>query len=192
MRCALLAALANLLACGGDERQRGRGQITEAIETSVTSTDPADCTELQTQRFVEQTNFETGETALQECENDAADTPRTPTRSRSATSRSTGPAPRPTSPSPAAPSTARRSSVALVKEGDQWKLDEITDIPEFDSAAFRQTLLGRDPRRATSRPMSADCIVQAFAQTDDETLKSTFLSGDGEQLNALFAECIPS
>jgi hypothetical protein len=49
----ILLAL-GLGACGSS----GSGEaakVEEAIESSATSTDPADCTKLETQRFVEQT-----------------------------------------------------------------------------------------------------------------------------------------
>src|SRR5262245_55412419 len=62
-----------LAACGGGDSGDDEGDVTEVIETSVKTTDPADCTKLATQQFLEQTTFETGDAAVQQCEEDATD-----------------------------------------------------------------------------------------------------------------------
>ncbi|MGH2986495.1 MAG: hypothetical protein ACRDLO_07405, partial [Solirubrobacterales bacterium] len=77
MLAATLAVSLALGACGGDDDDGGGEEedaITEVIETSVTSTDPAKCTRVETQAFLEQTNFSVGDEAVRDCEEDAADT----------------------------------------------------------------------------------------------------------------------
>ncbi|HWI97181.1 MAG TPA: hypothetical protein VNS60_14060 [Solirubrobacterales bacterium] len=67
--CILILSALAFAACGssgGDD-----GEIEEVIETSATSTDPADCKKLNTQQFMEQTTQESGEAAVKSCEEEA-------------------------------------------------------------------------------------------------------------------------
>lgn len=67
--CILIFAGIFFAACGssgGDE-----AEVKEVIEKSATTTDPADCKKLQTQKFMEQTSEESGQAAVQECEEEA-------------------------------------------------------------------------------------------------------------------------
>jgi hypothetical protein len=178
-------------ACGGDDDDGGddADEITEVIETSVKSTDPANCTELQTAAFTDQTNLANGDAALQECEDDAADTSGDPDsvevsdiavdgESATASVAFTG-------------GSLDGSTVALelVKEGDQWKLDEITDITEFDFEAFQVALGEQLFEQGDISAQTAQCIDQAIREAGADQVEEIFLSGDGTQLDTLFAGC---
>jgi hypothetical protein len=193
---ALLAAAPFLLAaCGGDDDGGGsedEDQITEVIETSVSSDDPADCTELSTQAFVEQTTFETGEAAVAQCEEDAAD----PTDDADSVEVSDisvdGEAATANVAFTGGTFDGSTVTVSLLKEGDQWKLDSIDDIPEFDRAAFDAAFIEQIEAEEDIPAQVSTCITDAFSAASDDQIKEAFLSGDGERLNALFTECIPS
>lgn len=190
----LFAASLLLVACGADDGggSADEDEIVTVIETSAVSTDPADCAALLTQAFMEQTGFETGDAAVTACEQDAADTSDDPDSVEVAEVAVDG-------------STATANvtfvggvfdgsvlTISLVKEGEQWKLDSIDDIPELNREALVQSFTDEITAAGDVPPEIADCIVQAFTDASDEDLKAAILSGDGEQVTALFAPCIPS
>ncbi len=69
---ALLVSALALVACGGSGSS-DEDKIEEAIETSATASDPANCTKLETLSFSEQSSGESGKAATEECEEEAKD-----------------------------------------------------------------------------------------------------------------------
>ena len=190
----LVAASLLLAACGGanSSSSEDEDQITEVIQTTATSTDPADCEKLQTQAFNEQTSFETGDAALAQCKQDATDSSDDPDSVEVSKIEVDGDTATADAAVTGGPFDGSTLTFSLVKEGEQWKLDGIDDIPEFDRealvASFEQDLssAGDVPQQV------ADCITQALGSAGEEEIKTAFLSGDGDQVSALFADCIPS
>lgn len=192
--CAALIA-AFLAACGDDDDDGGGGEeeaaITETIETSVLTTDPADCTRLQTQAFMEQVNFATGEEAVKDCEEDVADTSNDPDSvdvsevdvgdgEASANAAFTG-----------GPFDGSTVSVDLVKDGEQWKLDAITDVPELNLESFQQSFVD-ELRADESIPQQiADCMTDAIGEVSEDQVEDVLVSGSEEDLVGLFGDCIP-
>jgi hypothetical protein len=66
----VVSALA-LAACGSSESDEDK--VVDVIETSITTNDPANCTTLETQAFVEQGSDESGKAAIADCEKEAED-----------------------------------------------------------------------------------------------------------------------
>ena len=66
----VLAAL-TLTACGGGGGSSDEGKITETIEKAATTSDPSNCTELETPAFVEQNSEQKGKAAVKSCEEEA-------------------------------------------------------------------------------------------------------------------------
>jgi hypothetical protein len=189
----LVAAPLLLAACGSDDGgSEDEDQITEVIETSVKSTDPADCTKLQTQAFTEQSSFETGEAAIAQCEEDVADTSDDPDSVEVSSVEVDGEAATADIAFAGGSFDGSTVSVSLLKEGDQWKLDSIDDIPEFNRDGFQQAFSDGITSAEDVPPQVADCIVEAFGSASDEQIKAAFLSGEADQFNGLFAECLPS
>lgn len=192
----IVAALA-ISACGGDDDDGGDSggsdedaQITEVIETSVKSSDPADCTTLQTQKFVEQIQFESGAEAVASCEEDAADTSDDPDSVEVSSIEVEGTNATADVSFVGSPFDGSTLSLALVKEGDQWKLDEITDIPEFDFEAFQASFSEELTADGDVPPEVATCIGDSFSSAGADTVKEAFISGDEAQLTALFGDCL--
>jgi hypothetical protein len=139
----IVSALA-LVACGSGSSDES--QIEEAVETSATSTDPADCTKLATQRFVEQTTQSEGAEAVKKCEKEASNDE----GAKSATVSNVE-----VDGSKASADVAltgggfdgQEVEVALVKQGDQWKLDELTGFAKFNEAKVIETLERASPNR---------------------------------------------
>lgn len=188
-----LAATALILgACGDDDDDGGsddEAQITEAIERSATSGDPAACTDAQTQRFTEQVSGgETGEAAVTQCEEDAADTVADEVEvenlevdgdAATADVAITG-----------SVFDGQTLSVALVQEGDQWKLDELTGFAEFDRAAceasFREELASAEE----VPPQAVDCVLKQFGQLSDQQIQDFFLGrADSAAEDQIFGPC---
>ena len=187
---AIAAALA-ISACG-DEDDDGGGedetQITEAIELAAASGDPAACTEAQTQKFTEQVGEGTGEEAVKNCEENASDSVADSVEvenievdgdAATADAAITGSA-----------FDGQTLSVALIKEGDTWKLDEATGFAVFDrdafTAAFEEELTA-DPEVP---PEAATCVVEQFGALSDQEIQDFFLGAADSQAEAeLFGPC---
>src|SRR5262245_32104257 len=127
---ALTSALL-MAACGGNSDE---DQITDVIKTSVKSTDPADCTKLETQTFVEQTEFALGPDAVKQCQDDAADTSDDPDSVDVKDVEADGDTGTANVTFHGGSFDGSTVTVGLVKEGDQWKLNRITGIPNFNLA----------------------------------------------------------
>jgi hypothetical protein len=180
-----------LAACGGGDGggSEDEDQVTEVIETSSTSTDPADCATLATQAFLDQTETGTGQEAVASCEENAADTSDDPDSVDVSDVQVDGSSATATVAFNGGTFGGSTLTVGLVKEGDQWKLDEVTDITEFDFEAFKQNLTDSFTASGDVPPEIADCITQALDQAGEDQVKSIVLSGDDQALLDLFAPC---
>jgi hypothetical protein len=188
---ALFSSLA-IVACGGGGGNDNSSQITDVIQSSATSTDPADCTKLETQQFVEQTELASGQAALQQCQKSAADTSDNPSSVDVTDVKSSGNTGSANITFHGGSFDGSTLSVSLTKDGDQWKLDKITDIPTFNLAGLVQALSAKLSSQGNIPPQFASCIVQSFNNAGADQVKSVILSGNGDQLTALFSGCAPS
>ncbi len=152
---ALVVSLA-LGACGGDEDGGDEGEITEVIEQAETTDDRANCTELMTQNFVEQREFESGEQAVRNCElaegegEDPADSVEVSNISVE------GDAATADVSYDGGDLDGSTATLSLLKESGQWKIDRIEGFPKFDRAPLKRHF-GRDkPGRASplTRPLA--------------------------------------
>ena len=186
---ALLLALSALfvVACGSGSSDES--QIEEAIEASATSTDPADCSKLNTQRFMEQTTQSEGSKAVEECEKQA-----TEEKGSEAAAASNVAVEGSKATADAAISggsfDGQTVEVSLVKEGDQWKLDELTGFAEFDKAklieAFEKTFA--DPSNRVSKSL-ASCLIESFESGSQKEFEDLMLSGSPEGFEELAEAC---
>lgn len=179
-----------MVACSDDESSADEDDITTVIEQGATTNDPANCTELQTQAFTEQTEFASGEEAVASCKENTGDDVAaesvevsdidvdgdTATAEAAFEGGSLG---------------GQTIAISLVKEGDQWKLDSLDEFTTFDKDAFVEGLLAGagedDPPQGV-----LDCIEQAATGVSDEELQDIYLSGEPDQLFGLFAPCFQS
>lgn len=192
MLAVLVAAPLMLAACGGDD---GGGddedQITEAIQVSATSTNPEDCTKLSTQTFMEQTQQATGEDAVAQCEADAEDDSDDPDSVEVSAVSVDGDSATADATFSGGGFDGSTLSVALVKEGDQWRLDEITDIPELNLDAFKTAFAEQIAQTSDIPPQIADCINGVVQGLDENQVKDIILSGSEDALTELLGECLP-
>jgi hypothetical protein len=188
---ALLALTVALAACGGDDGDSNgdEQEIIDAVTAAATSGDPAVCTQYQTQRFTEQTGGQgqTGEAAVRQCERDAADAPAEEIEvssveidgdSATAEGEITG-----------SFFDGQTIDVALVKEGDQWKLDELVGFADFNREAFTA---GFEEELASDEevpPEAVDCVTQQIEAQSDQQLQDFLLGTDPEAEDAIFEPC---
>jgi hypothetical protein len=190
----LVAAPLLVGACGGSDDDGGddEAQITEVIETSIASTDPDDCTKLETQNFMEQVNFATGEDAVADCEESAGDTSDDPDSVEVANVEVDGDAATADATFTGSAFDGSTLSVALVKEDDQWKLDEITDIPTLNLEGFQTAFSEGLAADGEVPPEIASCISDAIGQATEDEVKTVILEGSEEGLVGLFGDCLPA
>jgi hypothetical protein len=128
---ALLALVFGLVACGGGD-ESDEDKVVDVIETSVASDDPADCKELSTQAFLEQTELEQGPEAVKSCEASAKDTSDDPDSVEVSEVEVDGSAATANAAFTGGGFDGQVVSLALVEEDGDWKLDEMTGFAEFD------------------------------------------------------------
>ncbi len=183
----VLAALA-LTACGGGSSDEDK--ITETIETAATTTDPSNCTELETQRFAEQNSQEKGKAAIKTCEEEAeageeqaegANVSNVSVNGSKATAEvefeggSLG---------------SQSLEVALVEEEGNWKLDQIEGFANYDGKALGEAFekqFAEEPGELT--PAQAKCFSGKVAAASQAEAEELFLSGNPEKVIELAQGC---
>jgi len=181
-----LSALA-LSACGGGGGEETK--VEEVIETAATTTDPADCNRLQTQAFIEQTTQEGGRAAVEKCEEEAEKEEGSESASVSnvAVSGSTATAEVALT---GGGFSGQSLEVELVKDGEQWKVNEAVKFTQFDQAKLVETF-----KREFSKPSSelspklAGCFVEALEEADQAEIEGLLLSGSSKRLEEAFKGC---
>ncbi len=183
----LLSALA-LAACGsggGDEE----GKVEEAIETAATTTDPADCTKFQTQAFMEQTSQESGKAAVKNCEEEAekeenaegATVAEVEVNGSAATAEVTLAGGNSLS--------GQTLEVALAKEGDQWKLNEVVKFTKFDHARLIETFEREIEKSGEASSKFATCFLEAFEEADQAKVEELLFKSAGKGFEEIARSC---
>ena len=185
--CILILSALALASCGsssGDE-----GEIEEAIEVSATSTDPADCKKLNTQQFMEQTTQESGDAAVKSCEEEAKEEESAKSASVTAVEVDGSDAT-----AEAALSggnlDGQTLKVALVKDGDQWKLNEVVEFTKFNQAKLVEVLeKGLEEPSSEVDPKFAGCVIDAFKQGSQAEVEDLLFGGSSGTLEEVFESC---
>jgi hypothetical protein len=192
---AALSAALILGACGsGGGSSSGSdndpSQVESVIKQAVTSTDPADCTRLETQAYMSQIHFTSGPQALKACQQAAPDASSLPDSIDVTNVQVNGDRATADVVFHGGGFDGSTVSMALVKDGDQWKLDKITDIPHFDLAAFTREFTQRLHRDQGSPSQALDCITTQLNQAGPDNVKQALISGDSSRLLALVGPCL--
>lgn len=187
---ALLTLVLGLVACGGggnDDEDR----VVEVIETSFTSTKPASCKQLSTQKFLEQTQYAKGKEALKACEEDAEEESEGDTDSvevsdvviedSTATANATF---------DGGTFDGQTLSVSLVEEGGDWKRDEITGFVELDQEHLAKSIQeGFEGGQNGLEPAVAACAGKAFAKMPKAELEEVLLGGSSQPIVEIVEGC---
>jgi hypothetical protein len=190
-RQVLTAALLTLLvlaltACGGGNEDED--QISDVIEKTATTNADSNCDKLETQSFLEQTNFSTGESAVKSCK---ASGPEGNAKSvevsdvevdgdrATAHVALTGSA-----------FDGQTLVVSLAKQGDQWKMDHIDDIVDFDVKRFGEAFAAGASKGGDLDQTQAKCVAAYFGSQKPAALKAAVLSGDPNRIGPAFRGCL--
>jgi hypothetical protein len=183
--CLIFAALF-LAACGGGESEEDK--VVSAIETSATSSDPSACTEFATENFNEQITGQKGEAAVKECEKDAeeeetsesADVSNVEVEGSTATAdvALTG-----------GSFGGQTLAVSLVKEGDQWKVNEVTGFAELNRPKLVESLEKNFSETNQVPKAIVACIVEGVEQSSQQEIEKLFFSGSFEGFTELVEGC---
>jgi hypothetical protein len=182
-------AMFALAACGGSDSSDDEDQISQAIEFAAASGDPKACTEAQTQNFTDQVGGggETGAAAVKACEQNAAETVADSVDvsdievdgdAATAKAAVTG-----------SNFDGQTLDLALVKEGDQWKVDEFKGFAEFNREALLagfQEEIGADP---SVSPEAKACVTQQLNAQSDDQLEAFFTGTDPQSEERIFSPC---
>jgi hypothetical protein len=183
----VLAAL-TITACGGGDSDEDK--ISEVIEKAATTTDPSNCTELETQRFAEQNNQQKGKAAIKACEEEAeageeqaegAKVSNVSVNGEKATAEvefeggSLG---------------SQALEVALVQQDGDWKLDQVEGFANYNGKAlgdafekeFEENPEGLSKQQAT-------CIAGKVAGSSQKEAEELFFSGSSEPIIKLAEGC---
>jgi len=181
----LVLALA-LGACGssGDETS----EVEDVIVASATTTDPADCKKLQTQQFMEQISRESGDAAVESCESDAEDdegvsdatVAEVEIDGSDATAETT---------LTGGGLDGQTVEVALIKDGDQWKMDEVVKFTEFDHAHLVEGLEKELADTDKSEAKFASCFIEAFKQASEDEVETLIFGKSPQALEEVFELC---
>jgi len=186
---ALIALVFGLAACGGSS-ESDEDKVVDVIETSVTSTDPADCKELATQSFLEQTELEQGAAAVKSCEESAEDTENDPESVEVSKVEVDGSAATADVAFTGGSFDGQTLSVALVEEDGDWKMSEITGFAEFDQErladSFEEGLQSGDD---ALEPQLATCFAEVVREAPKAQAEEIVIGGSPEPLVEILEGC---
>jgi hypothetical protein len=185
--CVFVVFAVMLTACGSSSDETG--EVEDVIVASATADKPVNCTKLNTLRFNEQVAGESGEAAVEECEEEAEKEEGLDSVRVSEVEIDDSDATAMVAMSGGG-FDGQAIEVALVKNGDQWKLDEIVKFTKFDpkqlAKAFEEEVAEHPGELSNSL---ADCIAGAFAASSREEAEELLLSGSSKALEDVVEGC---
>lgn len=192
-RCLLLACLLSTVAfagCGDGGGSSDEAAVEATIETALLEKDPDKCTELYTVAFREQTTNKTGSAALKDCEN--PDEPNDRAKSVEISNLAIDEAAATADVAISGGSfNGQTITVALVEDGDRWKLDALTRFAKLDvdelAAIFERQAEAEGGLNAPER-----CFIEKFKSASQAEIEDMTLSQAREARIAEFAaRCAP-
>lgn len=185
---ALLALALGLAACGGGD-ESDEDKIVDVIETSVTSTDPADCEELATQAFLEQTEFSQGAEAVKSCEESAGETEDDPDSVEVTNVEVAGSAATADAAFAGGSFDGQAFTVALIEEDGDWKLDEIVGFAKFDQEQLASSFEEAFQDEESIEPQVAACIGEVLRELPQAQAEEIVIGGSADPIVELVEGC---
>jgi hypothetical protein len=188
LACLLVVAGVVLVSgCGGDNQD---DEVRDVIQRAFTEPDRDTCTDLVTQRFLDQTELPNGKKAVESCKDDADDTAEFADSAAVSSIEVDGDEAHANASIEGGENDGQRARLALVKGKDQWKLDELEDL-EIDRARFNAA--GRASLRRP--PLALDqgrteCIVGELDKFATSEIEKAIVEGKTERLLGPLFECL--
>jgi ABC-type glycerol-3-phosphate transport system substrate-binding protein len=184
----VLAAL-TIAACGGGGSS-DEDKITETIETAATTSDPGNCTELETQRFVEQNTKEKGRAAVKSCEEEAEAGSEQAEAANVSNVSVNGPKATAEAEFEGGPLGSQTLELALVEEGGDWKLDQIEGFAKYDGAALGAAFeKGFEEEPEGLEEDQATCIAEGIAKSSKAAAEELFFGPSPQPIIELAEGC---
>jgi ABC-type glycerol-3-phosphate transport system substrate-binding protein len=185
---ALLVSALSLVACGGSGSS-DEDQIEEAIETSATASDPANCTKLETLAFSEQSSGESGKAATEECEKEAKD-PEGKAESVAVSEVEVDGSKATANAAITGGSLEGQTvSIALVEEDGQWKLDQITGFAKLDQTQLAKVFKEQLEKGEEVEPEVTACIVSGIEEATPAEAEDFVLDPTNQAIGELAESC---
>ncbi len=177
-----------LSACGSSSDETG--EVEDVIVASATADNPVNCKKLNTLGFNEQLAGESGDAAVEECEkeaenNEGLDSVKVSevevdgTDATAVVALSGG------------GFDGQTIEVALVKNGEQWKMDEIVKFTKFDPKQLARAFEAQVAKHPGELSNSlASCISEAFASASQEEAEELLLSGSSKAFEGVAETCL--
>ncbi len=184
------AALLTLTACGGGGSS-DEDKITETIEKAATTSDPSNCTELETQRFAEQNSAEKGKAAIEACEKEAEEGEEQAESVEVSNISVNGSKATAQAAFEGGSLGSQAIEVALVEEGGTWKLDYVEGFANYDGKALGEEFerhFEEEPGELT--PEQTKCIVGKIGGLSKEEAEEAFFAGSAELVTELVQSCV--
>jgi ABC-type glycerol-3-phosphate transport system substrate-binding protein len=185
----LLSALA-FAACGGGGSDSGDEKAVEAaIVRSATTADPANCTEVETQAFVEQSSDEKGTKALEECEKEAKDASNNAKTVKVTKIKIDGDEATAEAAITGGGFDGQVISIALVEEDGAWKLDQLSGFAKLDTARLAEVFGEKLEETGELTPEQTSCIVEGIEAASKGEAEELVLSGSSQPLIEVAESC---
>jgi hypothetical protein len=190
--CLLLALSLALAACGGGGGSDDEGKIEEAIETSATSSDPSNCTEIETLNFVEQSTDVSGKGAVKACEEEQEGEEGEEGKAESvAVSNVEVDGSKATAQAAITGGSLDSQAVnlSLVEEDGSWKLDEITGFAKLDIGALAKVFGEQLEKSGELEPQQTSCIVEGLEEASEAEVEELVLEGSSSSFEEVAEGC---
>ena len=184
----LVLAAATVTACGGGESDEDK--IVAVIEIAETTTDPGNCTELQTQRFNDQVTQQSGKAGTKACEAEAKEgqaqaksvkVSNVSVNDEKATAEVEF---------KGGPLDSQTLDVALVEADGGWKLDHVEGFADYDGKALGKAFEARFEEAPEGlSPKQASCISRKIAASSEAEAEELFFGGSSQPIVKLAESC---
>jgi len=185
--CLLVLSALVIAACGSGGNEESK--VEEAIETAATTTNPADCAKSQTQKFMEQTSSESGKASLKGCEEEAEKEENAESVEISNVEVDGSNATAEVVLVGGKSLEGQALEVALIKDGDQWKLNEVVKFTKFDRTKLIESFEREIEKSGEASSKFAACFIEAFKQANQAEVEELLFSGSGKGFEEIAKEC---
>jgi hypothetical protein len=189
---ALLAMALALSACGGGSSSSGGDEeaaIVKAIETSATSSDPSKCTEVQTAAFNETETEQTGEAALEKCEEEAEENSEPAEAVVISNVSENGDSATAEVEVEGGSLGGQSVEVEATKEEGDWKLNKFLGFTNYDPAGIASVLEEKLAEEEGITPALAKCVAEGIEGMSQEEGEAMIFEKSSEGVEAIAEGC---
>jgi hypothetical protein len=188
---ALLALLAvaalTVSACGGSSSE---DKIAKTIEAGTTTDDPSNCTELETQRFVEQSTTKRGKAAVKACEAEAETDEEHAEGVNVSNISVDGSKATAEAEFEGGSLDSQALEFALVEEDGDWKLDYVEGFAKYDGKALGEAFQAKfEEEPGELDPEQAKCISGKIGELSQADAEKVIFGGSAEPIIELAQSC---